>query len=73
MPVAAILAAINVAVGLIPTAVSVGASITDVVGKIQKITSKDENAITQADVDELQAENGRLREEIEQLELESEE
>jgi cell division protein FtsB len=55
-------------VGLIPTAVSAGVSIAGLIGKIQKLTSKDPNAITQADLGELQAENDALRKEIEQLE-----
>lgn len=68
MSIAAILAAIGSAVSLIPSAIEAGKSISGIVGNIQKITSKDPNAITQADLDALQAENDTLRKEIEELE-----
>lgn len=61
----AILAAIGAGVSLIPQAIQAGEAITGLVEKITKITSKDPNAITQADLDELQAENDRLAEEVE--------
>lgn len=68
MPIAAILSAINMAMTYLPTAISAGKSVVDVIEKVKNITSKDPNAITQQDLDDLQAENDRLRAEVEELE-----
>lgn len=68
MNFATILSAINKAVELIPTAVSLGGNVMDLVERVKKITSKDPDAITQQDLDDLQAENDALKAEIETLE-----
>lgn len=68
MPVDMILKVVGAAIGLIPNAVSAGASIYDLVKKIQKVTDKDPTSVTQADLDEIRAENDKLEAEISKLE-----
>lgn len=64
----AILAALNIGLGLVPTAIEAGVSIVGLIQKMQKVTSSGPEGVSEKDLADLRAENDSIAAQLTALE-----